>query len=158
MLNSTDAHTQREERERYGQIAILVGTLGLILTVIGLFPGTTGVEAQSGIGLLQILVILVGLLLLVMGALLFVKISFYPTVRTNLAQDIAIRLSLTGLLIAAGAGLADVLGYGSHSPGDESNLPSVGAWQAAGMLLGFITASVGVVIFAWMGPTKPDDK
>lgn len=157
MINVSDARTQREERERYSQIAILVGTLGLMLTLIGLFPSTTGVEVQSGIGLLQILVILMGLVLLIFGALLFVKITFYPTVRTNLAQDIAIRLSLTGLLIAAAAGLADVLGYGSHSPGDEDNLPSVGAWQAAGMVLGFTIASIGVLIFAWMGPTKDND-
>ncbi len=157
MIRVSDARTQREERERYGQIAILIGTLGLMLTIIGLFPSTTGVEAQAGIGLLQILVILIGLMLLVLGALLFVKIIFYPTVRTNLAQDIAIRLSLTGLLIAAAAGLADVLGYGSHSAGDENNLPSVGAWQAAGMVLGFLVASIGVLIFAWMGPTKADD-
>lgn len=157
MINVSDARTQREERERYSQITILVGTLGLMLTLIGLFPSTTGVEVQSGIGLLQILVILTGLVLLVLGALLFVKITFYPTVRTNLAQDIAIRLSLTGLLIAAAAGLADVLGYGSHIPGDEDNLPSVGAWQAAGMVLGFTIASIGVLVFAWMGPSKDND-
>ncbi len=147
-------NTSYDDRERYGQVAILVGTLGLVLAIIGLFPGTTGVEAQTGIGLLQIWVILLGMTLLILGALLFVKIMFYPSVRTNLAQDIAVRLSLTGLLIAAATGLADVLGYGSHSPGDKQNLPYLGIWQAIGMVFGFTIASLGVMIFALMGPTK----
>lgn len=152
-----DDRTQREERERYAQLTILVGTLGLVLTLIGLFPSITGVDVHSGIGLLQIMVILSGLTLLIAGALIFVKISFYPFTTTNLAQDIAIRLSLTGLLMTAAIGLADVLGYGSHSPNDESNLPQVGEWQAAGMLIGFIIASAGVLIFAIQGPSEDSE-
>lgn len=146
--------TQREERERYAQLTILIGALGVVLTLIGLFPTITGVNVQSGIGVLQIIVILSGLTLLIVSALLFVKISFYPFITTNLAQDIAIRLSLTGLLMSAATGLADVFGYGSHSPGDEANLPQVGEWQAAGMVIGFVIASIGVLIFAVMGPSE----
>jgi cellobiose-specific phosphotransferase system component IIC len=152
-----DDRTQREERERYAQLTILVGSLGLVLTLIGLFPSITGVAVQSGIGLLQIMVILSGLTLLIIGALIFVKISFYPFITTNLAQDIAIRLSLTGLLMTAATGLADLLGYGTHSPNDESNLPQVGEWQAAGMVIGFVIASVGVLVFALMGPSENDE-
>lgn len=152
-----DDRTQLEERVRYAQISLLIGTLGLMLTIIGLFPSITGVDVQSGIGLLQILVMLVGLSLLVIGALLFVKITFYPFTNTNLAQDIAIRLSLTGLLMTAAAGLSDVLGYGSHVPGDENNLPYVGEWQALGMVIGFVVASVGVLVFAILGPTGQNE-
>ncbi|NDJ86898.1 MAG: hypothetical protein GYB66_13535 [Chloroflexi bacterium] len=146
-----EAREQLQERERFAQIGILIGTLGIVLALIGLFPSITGVEAQSGVGVLQVLVILFGLILLIVGALLFVKIMFYPFQRTNLAQDIAIRLSLTGLLMTAAIGLADVLGFGSHAPGDESNLPYIGPWQAAGMALGFAVASVGVLVFTLMG-------
>ena len=152
-----DDPTQQDERIRYAQISLLIGTLGLVLTTIGLFPTITGAAVQSGIGLLQIMVMLVGLTLLILGALIFVKISFYPFVTTNLAQDIAIRLSLTGLLMTAATGLSDVLGYGSHSPGDESNLPYVGTWQAAGMVIGFMIASLGVLVFALMGPSDQSE-
>ncbi len=146
----------REDRERIAQIAILVGTLGLVLTLIGLFPSITGVEPKSGVGVLQILVILLGLTLLIMGAFVFVEIVFYPDVPTNLAQDIAMRLSFTGLLMTAAIGLADVLGFGSHSPGDQENLPYLGPWQVMGMTIGFLVASIGVLVYAMMGPSPPE--
>lgn len=143
---------RKQDSERLGQIGILVATLGLVLALIGLFPGITGLEPKSGIGILQILVMLVGLSLLNIGALIFVKTTFYPAMPLNLAQEIAMRLSLTGLLMSAAAGLADVLGFGSHPPNGEENLPLLGRWQAVGMIIGFIVASIGVLVFAMMGP------
>lgn len=154
-MSSDPVH--REDRERIAQIAILVGTLGLVLTLIGLFPSITGVEPKSGVGVLQILVILLGLTLLISGAFVFVEIVFYPDVPTNLAQDIAMRLSFTGLLMTAAIGLADVLGFGSHSPGDQENLPYLGPWQVMGMTIGFVVSSLGVLIYAIMGPSPPED-
>lgn len=137
--------------ERLAQIGILIGTLGLMLTLIGLFPSITGVEPKSGIGVLQILIILLGLTLLTTGALIFVKATFYPFKKLTLAQEIAIRLSLTGLLMTAATGLADVLGFGSHPPNGDDSLPLLGTWQAIGMIAGFIITSIGVMIFALMG-------
>lgn len=153
----TEAQYQKdraETREHIAHISILIGTLGIVLALIGLFPSITGIEPKAGIGVLQIILIILGLTLLVIAALVFVKISFYHSVGRNLAQDIAMRLSLTGLLMSGAAGLADVLGFGSHSPGMEENLPYLGPWQALGMALGFTIASVGVLIFALMGPTE----
>ncbi|GIK63479.1 MAG: hypothetical protein BroJett018_12730 [Chloroflexota bacterium] len=146
------------ERERVGQLAILIGTLGLMLVLIGLFPTITGLEPKSGIGVLQILVACIGLTLLIIGALLFSKITFYPHQPTNLAQQIGVRLSLTGLLMTGAAGLADVLGFGSHAP-DSANqiVPVLGKWQAFGMIVGFMVASLGVIVFTWMGPSSTDD-
>ena len=46
-----------EFRERLAHVGILIGTLGLILALIGIFPSITGVEAQTGIGVLQILIV-----------------------------------------------------------------------------------------------------
>jgi hypothetical protein len=138
--------------ERLAQIGILIGTLGLMLTLIGLFPSITGVEPKQGVGVLQILLILIGLSLVIIGALIFVKSIFYPFKKLNLAQEIAVRLSLTGLLVTAAGGLADVLGFGSHPPNGEENLPLLGNWQAVTMIMGFLVASFGVMIFALMGP------
>lgn len=148
--------TPQPRRERFAQIAILIGTLGMMLALIGLFPSITGVEPRSGVGVLQILIICFGLFLLVFGALIFVKITFFTTVETNLAQDIAVRLSLTGLIMTAAAGLADVFGFGSHTPGDLENLPFLGPWQALGMAIGFVVASLGVLIFTLMGPVDKE--
>ncbi len=134
------------------QIGILIGTLGTILCLIGLYPGITGLEPKSGIGVLQIMITLLGMTLIMMGAMIFVKIGFYPSIGTNLAQRIAIRLTLTGLLFSAAAGLSDLLGYGSNPPEGPQNVPVLGIYQVIGMVTGFIIASLGVLLFALRGP------
>lgn len=133
------------------QVGIAIGTLGAVLALMGMFPGVTGLDATPGIGVLQIVVILAGLTLLISGALLYAQGAFYPGVRHNLAQQIAVRLSATGLLFAAISGLGDLLGFGSHPPGLTDG-PFLGYWQAAGLIGGFLVASAGVVIFALFGP------
>ncbi|NJL92643.1 MAG: hypothetical protein HC915_02395 [Anaerolineae bacterium] len=123
--------------------------------LIGLYPGITGVEPQRGIGVLQVIIILVGMLLIISGAMLFVKIGFYAGVASTLTQRIAVRLSLTGLLFSAAAGLADVLGYGSNPAETPEMLPILGVYQAWGMVLGFVVAALGVLIFGAAGPRRP---
>lgn len=133
------------------QLGIALGALGAVLALMGMFPGVTGLDATAGIGVLQIVVILVGFTLLIGGALLYVQGAFYPGVRHNLSQQIALRLSATGLLFGAIAGLGDLLGFGSHPPGLTDG-PFLGYWQAAGLIGGFVIASLGVVLFALLGP------
>lgn len=138
------------------QIGILIGTLGTILCLTGLYPGITGLEPKSGVGVLQIMMILLGMTLIIVGAMIFVKIGFYPSVGTNLPQRIAIRLSLTGLLFAAAAGLSDLLGYGSNPPDGPESVPVLGIYQVVGMVMGFGIASLGVILFALRGSHAED--
>ncbi|MBZ0306146.1 MAG: hypothetical protein K8I82_08775 [Anaerolineae bacterium] len=138
--------------QQLAQLGILISTLGGVLCLIGLYPGITGVEPRSGIGVLQIMIIIFGMTLIIIGAMLFVKIGFYPSTSTNLAQRIAIRLSLTGLLFSLAAGMADLLGYGSNPPEGPTNIPVLGSYQIIGMVTGFVIASFGVLLFALRGP------
>lgn len=133
------------------QVGIAVATLGAVLAFMGMFPGLTGLDATIGIGILQIGVILSGFTLLTGGALLYVQGTFYPGVKHNLAQQIAVRLSATGLLFAGLTGMGDLLGFGSHPP-SVTDGPFLGYWQAAGLIGGFVVASLGVVLFALLGP------
>jgi len=133
------------------QVGIAISTLGVVLALMGMFPGVTGLHATPGIGVLQIVAILTGFNLLIIGALLYVQGAFYPGVRHNLAQQIAVRLSATGLLFSAIAGLGDLFGFGSHPPGITDG-PFLGYWQALGLIGGFLVASLGVVLFALTGP------
>ncbi len=143
--------------ERYGEICITIGTLGIVITLIGLFPGIIGLETTAGIGVLQVLVILAGFSVLFTGAFLFAKQAFYAGMESTLAQDIGLRLTLTGLLIAAAAGLADVLGFGSH-PSSSSTRPLLGHLQAVGFISGILIASSGVLIYALFGPQNLDSE
>jgi hypothetical protein len=148
---------QREAaNQQLVQFGILIGTLGLILCLMGLYPGITGVEPKIGIGVLQVIMILLGMTLIILGAFIFVKVGFYPEIANNLAQRIALRLSLTGLLFAAGSGLADVLGFGSNPTIEQVSFPILGPYQAWGMVMGFMIAALGVILFGTGGPaTRP---
>src|SRR5258706_2886553 len=142
---------------KLSQAGIAISLLGGVVALIGLFPSVIGLEQAAGIGILQILVILAGFSILIFGAYMFVQSAYYPGVRHNLAQQIAVRLSMTGLIIASASGLADVLGFGSHPVGQEGQRPLLGTWQATGVLGGFLIAALGVLIFVLMGnPTQSD--
>lgn len=143
--------------EKYGQISITVGTLGVVITLVGLFPGIVGLEAAQGIGVLQVLVILLGFSILFSAAYYFAKQTFYPGQHNTLAQDIGVRLTMTGLLIAAAAGLADVLGFGTHISA-EYERPLLGRLQALFFIGGILLASSGVVIFALFGSPQDRDQ
>lgn len=143
--------------ERYSEASITIGVLGVVVTLIGLFPAIVGLEAAPGIGVLQVIVILAGFSLLFLGAYIFVYQTFYRGMRRTLAQDIGIRLTLTGLVIAAAGGLADVLGFGSHPPTPDTR-PLLGALQAMVFVWGFLVSSAGVVFYALFGPREAPDQ
>ncbi|HLA43680.1 MAG TPA: hypothetical protein VJZ27_09610 [Aggregatilineales bacterium] len=153
-----DSPQQSPAIQQFVQFGILVATLGVVLCLIGLYPGVTGVEPKSGIGVLQIIILLVGMSFIILGALIFVKVGFHPTTRSNLTQRIAIRLSLTGLLFSAAMGLSDVLGYGSNPPDGPENFPILGKFQAGGMIMGFVIASFGVLLFLFGGPKEQENE
>lgn len=138
---------------RVAQFGIALGALGAMLTFMGLFPGVTGIQPNPGIGIMQLFTILVGFMLLILGALIYVKFTFYAFKAGNLAQQIGIRLALTGLLFAAMVALSDVLGFGSHLI-DSPSGTFFGVLQAMGMIGSFMVASLGVLIYAVTG--EPD--
>lgn len=141
--------------ERFAQVGIAIGALGIVLALMGLFPGVTGVEPTIGIGIVQVIMLLVGYTLLVAGAITYVKFTFYPGKTINLTQQVGIRLALTGLLFAALAGLADIFGFGSHIRSDVVDI-FFGQLQAVGILGSFAVSSIGVAIYALAG--TPDDE
>lgn len=140
---------------RVAQFGIALGVLGIVLTLMGLFPGMTGIEPAIGIGITQISAILIGFLLLILGALIYVKFTFYVLRSANLAQQIGVRLALTGLLFAAMAGYADILGFGSHERSSTGDL-FFGWLQAGGIIGSFVMAAVGVAIYAITGNLNSD--
>jgi hypothetical protein len=139
---------------RVAQLGIALGALGAVLTLMGLFPGVTGVVATPNIGLVQVLAILTGFTLLILGALIYAKFTFYASKPSTLIQQIGVRLALTGLLFAALSGLADILGFGSHDRTVASDI-FFGPLQAAGIIGSFVLSSIGVLIYTIAG--QPDD-
>lgn len=141
---------------RFGQVGIAVGVLGIVLALMGLFPGMTGVPPTAGIGVVQVMMLLTGYGLLVFGAIIYVKFTFYLGVSSTLTQQIGVRLALTGLLFAALAGLSDILGFGSHVRTDVTDI-FFGYLQAFGILACFAVSSIGVTIYAVFGSPRLED-
>lgn len=135
---------------RIAQFGIALGALGTTLTFMGLFPGVTGLPPASGIGFMQIVTILIGFVLLIAGALIYVKFTFYVGKQANLAQQIGVRLALTGLLFAVMMGMADLVGFGSHLSSDNVE-PLFGILQAIGIIGSFVMAALGVLVYAVSG-------
>lgn len=142
---------------RLSQLGIAFGALGVVLTFMGLFPGVMGLRPAQGIGIVQVVIILSGFSLLILGALIYVKYAYYPDQPSNLAQQIGSRLALTGLIISGLIGFSDTLGFGSHTRAEGE--PYFGTWQAVGIVLGFLIASIGIMIYALTGqdPDQPED-
>jgi multisubunit Na+/H+ antiporter MnhG subunit len=65
-----------------------------VLALMGLYPGLTGVEPTVGIGIVQVFMLLSGYALLLFGAIVYVRFTFYWRAEINLAQQIGLRLVL----------------------------------------------------------------
>ena len=138
-----------------GQFGIVIAALGAVLTLMGLFPSVTGIQTSPGVGVMQFVSILIGLALLNMGALLYVRYTLYANRATNLTQQIGVRLTLTGLVLAGLTGLADFLGFGSHARVGGGDV-FFGQLQALGLVGSMLICALGVMIYAVTG-NPPDD-
>jgi hypothetical protein len=135
---------------RFGQVGIAIAALGIMIAMMGLFPGMTGIEQTPGIGVVQVIMLLTGDALLIIGALIYVKFTFYYGIRSNLVQQIGVRLSMTGLLFASLAGLSDILGFGSHLRTETTDI-FFGWLQGVGIIACLTLASLGVLIYTIAG-------
>lgn len=149
---------------RFGQIGIALGALGIMIALMGLFPTMTGVEETRGIGIVQIILLLMGNGMLIFGAIIYAKFTFYLGVASSLPQQIGIRLALTGLVFASLSSLSDILGFGSHLRTDTGGDVYLGLLQMAGLLASLAISSFGVIIYAVAGLSElrrlqdtPDD-
>ena len=135
---------------RASQLGVALGALGFVLTLMGLFPGVTGILPTEGVGAIQFLVIWSGFALLILGGLIYAKYTYYPDKASSLVQQVGIRLAWTGLIVTGMCGLADFLGFGSHIPNVSEGVV-FGEIQLIGVVGGFLLSAVGVAIYALAG-------
>ena len=135
---------------RFAQVGVALGAMGVMLCLMGLFPGVTGAAITVGIGLIQVTMVLLGYALLILGALVYLKFTFYLDIPSTLAQQIGTRLALTGILFAALSGLADILGFGTHIRNDVGDI-FFGQLQMVGILASFALSSLGVLVYVLAG-------
>ncbi len=143
------------------QFGIALGALGIVLAFLGLFPDVTGIPTGQGFGVVQFVAIMIGFSLLIFGAVIYVKWTFYLNKQPNLIQGIGLRLAMTGIVISGIAGFADFLGFGSHNLAIAPEV-MLGPIQALGVIGGFFIAALGIMIYAatgkpWEVPAPPTE-
>jgi hypothetical protein len=129
---------------RLAQVGIICVILGGMTLFLGLFPFAADIDATPGFGPAQIFAILSGLVVLIVGAYVVVFSVIGQNRPYRLIHGVGIRLGLTGLVIAASATLADVMGFGSHT----TAAMTFGWLQEVGLLFGFLVAASGVIVYA----------
>lgn len=129
---------------RLAQAGVFSIVLGGVILFLGLFPAAVDADGVPGIGLVQIMAMLAGLSLLVIGAYIVTYAMICRKRPRSLLGGVGIRLGLSGMVLAASATLADALGFGSHT---GLSGPLFGWLQAVGMLIGFGIAALGVLIY-----------
>jgi hypothetical protein len=129
MIDTTPRKSTQQFRIRLGLIFLI---LGLLVYVLGINPVVFGMDRSPVTGFVQLAVLLVGLALICLSGYAIITALWNGRQKTILA-DIGIRLVATGYVVAFACGLADIFGFGSHP---FPNIPSFGAVQVAGVLVG----------------------
>lgn len=124
--------------------AALIG-VGFVLFVVGIYPSLLQLDFTPGFGLLQIAVFLFGIAIMTLGAYVYVYATRHRALPRRLREDIGVRLMATGLVIAFGIGLADVIGIGTHF---GQQRPFFGPVQAWGVALGVVTILAGLLLYS----------
>lgn len=144
------APTRDLSRSRLARTGVAIIVFGFFVFVLGVFPELIRLSLTPGIGLLQIFILLLGVTIMTFGAYVYAYAARHRARPRGLREDIGVRLMATGLVIAYGAGFADVLGIGSHFGAER---PLLGPLQAGGMALGLLVTIAGILLYARRSPS-----
>ena len=132
---------------------ITTGT-GLALFLLGARPGLFNLDRSPVIGFVQIAVFEVGLAVICLGGYISLM-ALWRNRQPSIAADFGVRFVATGYVIAVFAGMADIIGIGSHPlPG----IPFFGKLQSFGVLLGQGLIALGFLLLIPYTPQEAGEK
>lgn len=129
-----------------GKVGIGLIAIGILTSFFGIYPGTIGLDTTKGIGLAQLVFILLGIYIATGGGYLWAFAVRLRGLERRLREDIGLRLGVTGLVICTVSALIDILGLGTHSP--PETFPFFGKWQAFGLWSGLAIIFAGILLYA----------
>lgn len=137
----------REQTTRVRNITVyfLFG-LGFLLGALSLLADYIGLDLTPGFGILQMVVLLIGMTCIIVALYGYIYGLRGAQAPRSLQADIGIRLGATGLVLAYVAGLADLIGIGTHVEPAFAR-PYVGPLQIGGISLGILCISVGLYLY-----------
>jgi hypothetical protein len=138
--------------DRRSSLRSVIPRVSLALLLVGILAGALALLAESlrldftpGFGLVQILGSLLGITLVAAAGFLFPAYRRPAGQEPSLLNEIGVRLGLTGLLACYVAGLADMVGVGTHRNPDFER-PFLGPLQLTGLVIG----ATGLILY-WLG-------
>jgi hypothetical protein len=139
-------------QSRSSQVRIGFLLVGLVLIAIAVWAEPLGLDITPGFGVFQVISSLLGITAMTAAGYLFLARSHGRRKERSLLADVGIRLGLTGLLACYVAGLADMLGVGTHQ-GARFERPFFGPLQIAGLAIGLLLVLLGMALF-WFGRSR----
>jgi hypothetical protein len=145
----------KEQRASLWNFTVLVlFFIGNVLTIVSLAAELLGLDLTPGFGMVQMFQLLVGLTFLSLAGFLHIYSLRDPDTPRSLQADIGIRLAATGLVFAYIAGLADLMGIGTHVD-PQFERPFVGPLQLGGLVLGIISITTGMILYHTSRGSRP---
>jgi hypothetical protein len=138
-----------DDGRSYPGLALALIAAGTFCVVVSAEADALGLDLTPGFGLLQTVGVLVAITLLTAGGFRLLARWRRRGQRITLVGDIGVRMALTGLLTCYVAGLADVLGVGTHR-GSEFERPFLGPLQLGGFVVGLLVTGTGLLLY-WVG-------
>lgn len=128
--------------------------VGLLFIFIPIIATLSNLDITPGFGIIQMIPFLIGLTSTTIGGYLFIAMIRNDQPR-SLQADIGIRLGATGLVLAYTAGLADLLGIGTHVTTNEVLVavetapirPVAGYLQQVGMIGAASIILFGMILY-----------
>jgi len=139
-----------EINRRRVRLGLVVLIIGFIFFVLGAHPAVLGFDRSPVTGYVQIAVFLVGLAMICLGGYITLN-ALWNGAEKTIAADIGLRLVSTGYVVAVASGMADILGFGSHT---FPAIPYFGPLQAIGVMIGEVIIILGFLLLVHI-PTNP---
>ncbi|HTX79703.1 MAG TPA: hypothetical protein VMC62_08545 [Longilinea sp.] len=137
-----DTSPTRPYSIRRVRLGLGVTLMGFLLFLLGARPSLFLLDRSPVIGFVQISVFLIGLAFICIGGYIAIM-ALWKNRTPSIAADFGLRLVSTGYVIAFFAGMADMLGIGSHPlPG----IPYFGELQSFGVLVGEVLIGLGLML------------
>lgn len=127
-------------------ISLILFILGVMLATVALAAEILGLDLTPGFGIIQMFQLLLGLSFLTAAGFMRLHSLRAPNTPRSLQADIGVRLGATGLVFAFVAGLADLIGIGTHVE-PEFERPFVGPLQLGGILIGVVMVTAGLLLY-----------
>lgn len=128
--------------------SLAVILFGLLVAGFSASADYLGLDLTPGVGLFQITGILAGITTATAASFYLIRRHQIKT-QLSLISDVGFRMGLTGLLACFVAGMADLLGVGTHRS-VRFEQPFFGPLQMIGFIVGLFAIVAGLLLF-WIG-------